>query len=135
MSTEDGPEQRDEGSVVRSDEVLAVGTAEAAQGKVRLRKTSDPYDVEQEFVREIEHADVQRSSVEGPDSGEIESLPDGSISIPVFEEELVVTKRLVVRERIIVTKEIVTETQTVRDTLQREHVDLIADANIEIEGQ
>ena len=31
------------------------------------------------------------------DSGEVETLPDGSISIPVFEEQLVITKRLVVR--------------------------------------
>ena len=43
------------------------------------------------------------------DSGEVEVLPDGSVSIPVFQEELVIEKRLVVRERVIVRKHTVTE--------------------------
>jgi len=39
------------------------------------------------------------------DSGEIEYLDDGSVSIPIIDEELVVYKRLVVRERVIVRKD------------------------------
>jgi uncharacterized protein (TIGR02271 family) len=54
----------------------------------------------------------------------VETLPDGSISIPVLEEELVVTKRLVVRERIVIRKETRTVTETVEAELRREHVDV-----------
>jgi stress response protein YsnF len=55
-------------------------------------------------IPRVEHAEVERQAPADPsaDSGEVEVLPDGSLSIPVFEEELVVQKRLVVRERIIV---------------------------------
>jgi hypothetical protein len=58
------------------------------------------------------------------DSGEIETLPDGSVSIPVLEEELVVTKRVVVRERIVVHKDVATRVERVEDELRRERVEL-----------
>ena len=58
------------------------------------------------------------------DSGKIETLPDGSISIPLYEEELVVTRRTVLRERVIVRKEEVTEWQTVEAELRSERATL-----------
>jgi uncharacterized protein (TIGR02271 family) len=64
------------------------------------------------------------------DSGQIEQLPDGSVSIPVFEEELVCEKRLVVRERVIVRKEAVTGPRTVEADLRREHVVLDQDDDV-----
>lgn len=48
----------------------------------------------------------ERAPIGEDDSGEIETLPDGSLSIPLYEEELVVTNRTILRERIIVRKEI-----------------------------
>lgn len=59
------------------------------------------------------------------DSGEIETLSDGAISIPILEEELVVTKRVVVRERIIVRKDTRLEHRTVNAELRRERVEAI----------
>jgi len=67
----------------------------------------------------VEHADLEREAPEEGDSGEVEVLPDGSISIPVFEEELVVEKRLVVRERVIVRKQMVSEDRVVEADLRR----------------
>ena len=63
----------------------------------------------------------------------METLPDGSISIPVFEEQLVVTKRLVVRERVIVRKHTVYEEQVVTADLRRERleVEAVGDAVVE----
>jgi uncharacterized protein (TIGR02271 family) len=52
------------------------------------------------------------------------------LSIPVFEEELVVEKRLVVRERIIVRKHTVTEDHRVQADLRRERVEVEADAEV-----
>lgn len=57
------------------------------------------------------------------DSGEVEHLPDGSISIPIIEEELIVTKRLIVRERIIVRKDTIVETRRIETELRRERVE------------
>jgi hypothetical protein len=56
------------------------------------------------------------------DSGEVEFLSDGSISIPVLEEELVVTKRLVVRERIIVHRDTLVEKRHITANLRKERV-------------
>jgi uncharacterized protein (TIGR02271 family) len=67
---------------------------------------------------------IDRLPAADGDSGEIETLPDGSISIPILEEELVVTKRIVVRERIVVHKEVVTETEHVEAELRRERVEI-----------
>jgi uncharacterized protein (TIGR02271 family) len=64
------------------------------------------------------------------DDGQVWHLPDGSVSVPVFEEELVVTKRRVVRERIVVRKERVTEIQTVEADLRRERVELDVDDSV-----
>ena len=77
-----------------------------------------------------EYADMERQAVLEGDSGEVEVLADGSVSIPVFEEELVIEKRLVVRERVIVRKHTVTEDRRVEADLRRERVEIEADAEI-----
>jgi stress response protein YsnF len=68
--------------------------------------------------------------LDGPDSGEIITLPDGSVSIPVFEEVLVVEKRRRVRERIIVRKETVVEDYVVEADLRKERVSVEADDDV-----
>ena len=84
--------------------------------------------------RDVEDADVERVAVGEGDSGEIEELPDGSVSIPVFEEELVVTKRRVLRERIIVRKRVVTEHETIPADLRRERVEVEVEGDAQVEG-
>jgi PRC-barrel domain/Domain of unknown function (DUF2382) len=59
--------------------------------------------------RTLEEGEIERISVEGEDSGEIEILPDGSVSIPLLEEQVVMTKRVLVRERMIVRKRTVVQ--------------------------
>jgi uncharacterized protein (TIGR02271 family) len=66
------------------------------------------------------------------DSGEIEILPDGSISIPLYEEEVVVTKRTVLRERVVIRKRVATRTERIREDLRREHVEIEADRKIDV---
>lgn len=124
-------------AVVRSEEELEVGVTERTAGAVRARKRVETEHVEQLVDRGIEHAEVERSAVVEGDSGEVETLPDGSISIPVFEEQLVVEKRLVVRERIIIRKHTVVEHELVEADLQKEHVDVEADAAVQgrVDGQ
>ena len=51
-------------------------------------------------------------------------LADGSISIPLFEERLVVVKELVVRERVVVRKRTVTEHERIEAELRTERIEI-----------
>jgi uncharacterized protein (TIGR02271 family) len=46
------------------------------------------------------------------------------VSIPLVEEELVVTRRLVVRERIVIRKRKRFDTERVEVTLRSEHIEI-----------
>jgi len=110
--------------VTRAEERLQVGTTTEEIGRVRARKQVGTETVEQVVPRGVEHAELDREAVREGDSGQVETLPDGSLSIPVFEEQIVVEKRLVVRERVIVRKHTVYEDQLVTADLRREHVEI-----------
>lgn len=118
---------RRDDSVVRHEEELVVGAEHEEIGAVRARKLVDAHDHEELVARELEEADVERVAAEEGDSGRVETLPDGSVSIPLLEEEIVVSKRTVVRERVVVRKRTLTEQHTVRAELRRERVELDAD--------
>ncbi len=120
----------DGASAVRREEELVTGTALQEAGRVGVRKLVDHERVETVVPRGVEHADFERQAPVEGDSGEVEVLPDGSVSIPVFEEELVIEKRLVVRERILVRKHTVTEERRVEADLRRERVEVEADPEI-----
>jgi uncharacterized protein (TIGR02271 family) len=118
--------------VVRHDEEPETTTRWRRQGVLRARRLTDTAEVRALLARDVEAAAVERVPAGRDDSGEIEELDDGSISIPMFEEELVVTKRIVLRERLVIRKEVVTEEETVADVLRRERVVLEADEGVEI---
>jgi len=113
--------------IIRSEEELDVAKVAREAGRVRARKVVDHHQVEQVVQVAAEQATTERvPAVEG-DSGQVETLPDGSLSIPVFEERLVVEKRLVVRERVILRKHTVYEEQRVTADLARERIEIEAD--------
>jgi uncharacterized protein (TIGR02271 family) len=87
----------------------------------------DTEKVREQHPRRIEQVAHERVPVHEGDSGKIETLPDGSISIPLYEERLVVTRETVLRERVIVRKELVTEWETVEAELRRERVSVDGD--------
>ena len=119
-------------TVTRHEEELVARTSADEAGSVRVRKHVDTYPVERVMERHIERAEMaDRVGPNENDSGEIETLPDGSISIPVLEEELVVTKRLVVRERVIVRKATVTDAQRINAQLKKERVEVVTDPGVE----
>ena len=118
--------------VERREEELLVERRLGEAGAVRARKTVETNPVEEVVSRDVEEADMERVPAGEADSGEIETLPDGSISIPVLEEELVVTKRVVVRERIVIRKRTVTHEERIRAELRKEHVDLETEGDVEV---
>ena len=126
-------EQREAATVQLSEERLRVATEQVESGRVRARKKVDTEHVRRPVERGVEHADVDRTPALEGDSGQVETLPDGSLSIPVFEEQLVVEKRLVVRERIIVRKHTVYEEHTVEAELRRERLEVETEGDVELE--
>ena len=117
-------EQRERVELIRHEDELEIGTEIATVGRIRAEKRVEVEHVAQNVPRTVEHAEVERLPADEGDSGQIETLPDGSISIPVLEEELLVTKRTVVRERIVIRKELATEYERVEAELRRERVEL-----------
>lgn len=121
--------------VVRSEEQLRPKTEQVEAGRVRARKEVDVQTVEQVVARGVEQPDLrdlERRPVQEGDSGQVETLPDGSISIPVFEEQLVIEKRLVVRERVVLRKETYYEQHTVRADLRRERVEIETEGDVRV---
>ena len=128
MSTYDRAqdERTSEGaSLVRHEEEIAgIERVSRPAGTIRARKRVEHVTVSESVPVDVEHVEFDRASVEEDDDGGIKTLPDGSISIPIYEEELVITRRPVLKERVIVRKDVVTEHVTVEETLRRERVEI-----------
>jgi uncharacterized protein (TIGR02271 family) len=143
MSIHDTPEERPvtaavdpAAEVTRHEERARIDTEAQEAGRVQVRKHVSSHPVDQTVDRNIEHAETsERVAAQEGDTGEVETLEDGSISIPLFEEVLVVTKRLVVRERIIVRKSTVIDEYRLQTDLRREHVTVDTDGDIEVDDQ
>jgi uncharacterized protein (TIGR02271 family) len=114
-------------AVVRHEEQARIDKRWQGVGYARAGREVEVNTVRADVPRLRDQLAQERVPVGDDDSGEVETLPDGSISIPLFEEELVVTKRTVLRERVIIRKETVTEWETVEAELRREHVTFDAD--------
>ena len=118
----------DDRTLQLSEERLRTQTEVVESGRVQAKKHVTTERVEHTVPRGVEHADVEQGAVLEGDSGEVITLEDGSLSIPVFEEQIVVTKRLVVRERVVVRKHTVYEEHVVSADLRREELE------VEVEG-
>lgn len=114
--------------LTRHEEELQIGSRSVEAGTIRAEKRVTTERVSVLTTRQIEHFDsVDRVPPNEQDSGQIETLADGSVSIPILEEELVITKRLVVRERVILQKRVELDHQTVEAELRREHISVDTD--------
>jgi uncharacterized protein (TIGR02271 family) len=117
--------------LVRREEELELGRVEREVGRVRIRKVIEERPFEDVVPRGIEHADFERVPAHEGDTGEIEQLSDGSVSIPVLEEQLVVEKRVIVRERVIVRKRVEQRSERVHADLRREVMEAEVDPEAE----
>jgi uncharacterized protein (TIGR02271 family) len=122
------PAERPTEEVVRHEEEAHVEPSWRGVGTVEARRVVDTDDVELSVPREVERVTHERVPAGENDSGEIETWPDGTVSIPLYEEEVVVTKRVVLRERVLIRKETVTEHEEVREHVRRERVAIDDDA-------
>ena len=114
----------DSHSLVRHEEELRVEPRMREIGNLHAVKRVETERVERVVDRDVEHFEtVDRQPVTDDDDGEIAVLEDGSISIPVFEEVLVVEKRPIIRERIVIKKESEAERYRVETRLRRERIE------------
>jgi uncharacterized protein (TIGR02271 family) len=131
MSTSSG---EGDASLVRHEEQLELGKRAYRSGTLRARRSVEEHGVEEVVPRLVEEADVEHTPVGPEDSGQIETLPDGSISIPLREEQLLVSKRVVVRERIVIRKRMKTVHETIRDELRSERMEVETEGETGIEA-
>ena len=119
------PDADDE--LVRSEEELRVGTTEQVVGTVRARKHVATERATARVARSSERGEFDRAPANENDSGQIESLEDGSVSIPLLEERLVVRKEVFVRERVVLHKHVVTAQHEITAELRKEEIQIEAD--------
>lgn len=110
--------------MVRHEEELVVAPEWMHAGALQARTEVEQRSVEQVVPCLVEEAEVRRVPVEDGDTGEVFTLPDGSISIPVLEERLVVRKQIVVIERVLLGKRVTTEERLLRAELRSQRIRL-----------
>ena len=99
-------------------------------GFLRARKSVEVTTVDESLPTASEDLDVEHVGVAEGDTGQVETLPDGGVSIPIFEEQLVVTKRVLLKERVVIRKRISEVSQPVRAELRRERVEIDVDDEV-----
>ncbi len=105
------------------EEELVAKKEQRDVGEIIVRTAIDtvPGRLEVDALREevaVEHEPVAQVVSERQEPWE----QDGVLIIPVYEEQLVVTKRLILRERVRVRRIQTTERQLFEDTLRRDHL-------------
>jgi len=110
---------------------LVAGTRQAVAGTVRAHKRVDTEHVTQTVELTCDTAELERVAAQEGDSGQVETLADGSISIPLFEERVVVKKQVVLVGRVVLRKQTVTTDQTIEADLRSERVEVETDPGLE----
>lgn len=131
LGIDDSISQPDEAVILRLEEEAGVRPRGwRGVGFLRARKEVETVRVREAIARDHEELDLERRPAANDDPGGLLTLPDGAISIPVYEEELVVTKRVVLKERIVIRKRVETQTAPVEAQLRRERIELDVDSGL-----
>ena len=99
-------------------------------GFLRARTRIETATVDEAMLRQTQEVDLERVPPTEDDAGGVQTLPDGGVSIPIYEERLVVRKEVVLKERLVVRKKIVTEKEQVQTEIRREQVEVDIDDSI-----
>ena len=127
-------------SIAKPDETMLLRLEEEADvrpggwrgvGFLRASKRVETVRVEEAVPCDREALDLERLPVAADDPGGVITLEDGGISIPVYEEEVVVTKRVVLKERVVIRKRVESHTVPVTTELRRERVEIDVDKGLE----
>jgi uncharacterized protein (TIGR02271 family) len=108
--------------VQRTEEELAAGTREREAGEVRVQKNVRTDRESKAVPTRHEEVSVERVPLSG-EASEAE-IGEDEVSVPVTEEEVVVSKRPVVKEEVRIRKDVVEDTQIVEEDVRREEIDV-----------
>ena len=115
-------DDRDEIKVQRSEEELRAGVREREAGQVGVRKSVK---TERETIAvPTKREEVSVDRVPMNEEASPEQIGEDEISVPVVEEEVVVSKRPVVKEEIRVRKDVVQDEEVVEADIRKEEVDI-----------
>lgn len=123
--------------VVRSEEVLQVGTRTVVSGRVRLRKRVVVETVTQTVELRREELVVEQETfddLDGPSTADVDEadgveLAESLHEIVLHAERAVITKLVVPVERIRLRTHVVTGEAVITEDLRQEHVDVITESS------
>jgi len=116
------PVVEDERRVRREEEAAAANRDERAEARTIRRRAEASRTVEPDAAAEGE-VTVERIPVRNADSAAGADTTDDEIRIPVYEDEIVVTKRRVLKEEVVLNKREIQESQSREDDKPREKAD------------
>ncbi len=105
-----------------TEEELAARKYEVERGSVQVDKVVRSDEQTLDVPVTEEHVHVSRRAVDRDVKAGEETFNEGTIEVPVYGEEVEVTKNPRVKEVVEISKDATTETQQVSDTVRREEV-------------
>ena len=123
--TASAPAAADGGSLQLSEESLVVGKRLVNQGTTRVRRFVVETPVQEEVSLHGERVTVDRHPVTDGRPASAADFSDKVIEMTETGEEAVVSKTARVKEEIVLRKQAVDRTETVRDTVRREDVEIV----------
>jgi stress response protein YsnF len=115
---------RDEDVVERAEEELRVGKREVGRGGVRVRSYVTERPVEEQVNLREERVEVERRPVDRPVQPGDAVFQEREISASERGEEAVIDKQARVVEEIGIRKDVDTRTETVRDSVRKQEVEV-----------
>jgi uncharacterized protein (TIGR02271 family) len=115
---------RDDEVIQAAEEQLRVGKREIGRGSVRVRSYVTERPVEEQVALREETVHVERRPVDRPlDAGDA-AFQEREIEVTARGEEAVISKEARVTEEIALRKDVDTRTETVRDTVRKQEVEV-----------
>jgi uncharacterized protein (TIGR02271 family) len=115
---------RDEGVVEAAEERLRVGKREVERGGVRVRSYVREIPVEEQVALREETVRVERRPVDREVTAGDDVFQEKVIEASERDEEAVVAKDVRVTEEVAIGKDVDTRTETVRDTVRKQEVEV-----------
>ncbi len=112
------------GTIQLSEETLAVGKRAINRGTTRVRRYVVETPVEEQVSLHDERVTIERRPVTDGRAVTGDSFADKTIEVTETAEEAVVSKTARVKEEVVVSKEAADRTETIRDTVRREDVEI-----------
>ena len=107
-----------------SEETLAVGKRAINRGSTRVRRYVVETPVEEQVSLRDEHVTIERRPVADARAVTGADFSDKVIEMTETAEEAVISKEARVKEEVVIRKDVTDRTETVRDTLRREDVEI-----------